>query len=377
MTSSEDQASTPQQPRINLRYLMHALLKFKASDLHLKVGRSPIFRVKGKLIPAKMDAITKEKIKALVLEILTEKQMEDLEVRKQLDYSFEIADLGRFRCNVYFQKGLMSVAVRMIPQNIPDLDALNLPPVLKEMCHKVRGLVLVTGATGAGKSTTMAAMIQYINQNRNVHIICLEDPMEYVFRDIKSSITQREIGSDAISYKDALIGALRQDPDVIMIGELRDAATIQAALTAAETGHLVLATLHTNDAKSSIDRILDVFPPDAQGQIRVQLASTLVGVVSQMLMLRADSTGQIPACEIMVNSPAIESYIRKNELENIPQSIATSSHYYKMQTMNQALHQLINAGTVLLQEALKSSPSPDDLKLLLSGVDRSEGYNQN
>jgi twitching motility protein PilT len=363
------------QPKVDLHYLARALIKYSASDLHLKVGRPPLYRINGKLIPAKMAEITQELADSIIYGVLTEKQIKELDHKRNIDFSFRIKDLGRFRCNVYFQRNTLSAAVRMIPFTIPNLDDLNVPAaVLKELCHRPRGLLLVTGATGSGKSTTLAALVQYLNESSQVHILAIEDPIEFVFRDIKASITQREVGSDTLSLKEGIVAGLRQDPDIIMIGEVRDTETIQAALTAAETGHLVIATLHTNDAKSTVDRILDVFPPDAQNQIRIQLASTLIGVVSQQLIVRANGSGRVPACEVMVKSPAIESYILKNELDRIPDAIANSNNYYKMQTMNQALEKLVTAGTITADEALKASSNPDDLKLRFSGVAREEGY---
>jgi twitching motility protein PilT len=373
LTEADRSSSTSSQ--VDIRNLVKALLKFHASDLHLSVGRPPLYRINGKLIPAKMPEITKEKAESIIFSFLTPRQISDLEVRKQIDLSFHIEELGRFRCNVYYQKNSLSVAVRMIPYSISSLEQLGVPmTVLKEFCHHKTGLVLVTGPTGSGKSTTLAAMVQYINNNEQVHILTIEDPIEYIHRDVKALITQREIGSDALSMKEGLIGGLRQDPDVIMIGEMRDIETIQAALTAAETGHLVLATLHTNDAKSSIDRIIDVFPHEARNQIRIQLSNTLMGVVSQRLVPRADGSGRIPACEVMVKSPAIEGYILRNELERIDDAIANSNAYYKMQTMNQALEKLVKSSTIHLEEAVRWSPNPDDLKLRIAGVDRSQGY---
>ena len=356
------------------QYLIGIMLKYKASDLHLKLGRAPLFRIKGKLVPAKMPPLDQKQIYSLLSEVLSEKQKGELESKRQIDFSIEVAHMGRYRCNVYFQKGSLAAAVRVISGAIPNIDTLNLPPILKEICAKKRGLFLITGATGAGKSTSLAAMIQYINENHAIHVVCIEDPIEFVFHDLKASITQREIGSDISNYHEAMSSVLRQDPDVIMLGELRDPVTIQAAITAAETGHLVVATLHTNDAKSTIERILDVFPADAQNQIRVQLASTLIGVLSQQLVNRADGTSRIPVCEVMIKSPLIETHIMKNEINQIPQAITNSNGYYNMISMNQALQRLIQDEVITLAEALKVSPNTDDLRLLVSGMDRSEGY---
>lgn len=360
--------------RIDIQYLVRALLKYNASDLHIKVGRPPLYRINGKLVPAKMTNLTASIVEAMIFEVLSPKQKLELEAKKQIDFSFRSQDMGRFRCNVYYQMGSLCAAIRMIPLSIPHLEDLGVPTVIKELCQRPRGLLLVTGATGSGKSTTLAAIVQYINENNPVHVLSIEDPIEFVHNDRKASITQREIGSDALSTREALIAGLRQDPDVIVIGEMREIETIQAAVTAAETGHLVISTLHTNDAKSTIERILDVFEPEVRNQIRVQLASTLIGVISQQLVLRADGGARVLACEVMVKSPAIEGYIMKNEFERISEAIANSNTYYKMQSMNQALERLVIEGTISLDEALKASSNPDDLKLALSGVNRDEGY---
>ncbi len=361
--------------KLDMNYLAKALSKYNASDLHLKVGRPPLFRINGQLVPAKMAVLTQVEVEAIVGGVLSEKQVLELEKNRNIDLSFRIMNFGRFRCNVYYQRGTLSAAVRMIPVNVPYLDDLGVPGVLKELCQRSRGLILITGSTGCGKSTTLAAMIQFINETQHVHVLAIEDPIEFIYKDLKASVTQREVGSDTATLKEGLIAGLRQDPDVIMIGEIRDSETIKAALTAAETGHLVLTTLHTNDAKSSIDRILDIFSGESQNQVRIQLASTLLGVVSQQLVLRADGTGQVPACEVLIKSPAIEGYILRNELDRISEAIASSNAYYKMQTMNQALEKMVQSQLITLDEALKSSHNSDDLKLKLAGVHREEGYN--
>ena len=357
-----------------MKSLINGLMKHSASDLHIKVGRPPLFRINGKLVAARVPPFSREKVNELIKSILPDGRWTELTVKKQIDFSFEFLGIGRFRCNVFYQKGELSAAIRVISKTVPSLDDLGVPKIVKELCQRPRGLVLITGATGCGKSTTLTAMIQYLNEMYPIHILTLEDPIEFIYEDQKACITQREVGSDVISMNDGLIAGLRQDPDVIMLGELREVDTIQAALTAAETGHLVLSTLHTTDAKNTIDRILDVFPPDAQNQIRTQLASTLLGVVCQHLVPRTDGNGQALVCEIMIKSPAIEGYIRKNELVRISEAIETSNSYYQMQTLNQALEKLVINRTISLSEALKASNNPDDLKLKLSGVDREEGY---
>lgn len=360
--------------RIDMRYLVRALIKYNASDLHLKMGRPPLYRINGKLIPAKMEELRQEHVEQIIHGVLTAKQKVELEEKRQIDLSFHMKELGRFRCHVYYQRGGLSAAIRTIPMTIPSLDDLGMPTVIKELCQRPRGLLLVTGSTGAGKSTTMASMVQHINETSHVHVLTIEDPIEYVYRDLRATVTQREVGSDTHSLRDGLYAGMREDPDVIMIGELRDREMIQLALSAAETGHLVISTLHTNDAASTLDRLLEVFPQVDQNQVRIQLASVLVGVVSQQLVVRADGTGRVPACEILVKSPAIENYILKNELTKIPEAIATSNNYYKMQTMNQALEKLVQSGTITAEEALKSTQAPDDLRLRLSGLTRDQGY---
>lgn len=382
LTSTDDESQIPEppdpldtsKPRISARALIRALTKYSASDLHLKAGRPPLYRIHGKLVPAKMQLFTAEQVQEIVYSLLSHKQIAELERKRHIDFSFMDREQGRFRANVYFQKGTVSAAIRGIPMVVPSIDVIGVPSVLRQLCHRQRGLILITGATGSGKSTTMAAMLQHINENRYVHIVSAEDPIEFVYRDVKASITQREVGSDITSFHEALHAGLRQDPDVIMIGEMRDRETIQAALTAAETGHLVISTLHTNDAKSTIDRILDVFPGDAQNQIRIQLAASLVAVISQQLLTKADGTGVVPACEVLIKSPVIETYLRKDERERIPEAMANSNAYYQMQTMNMALEKLVKTGTITAEEAIKHSPNPDDLRLILAGITREEGY---
>jgi len=358
----------------DMKYLIKALIKYNASDLHLKVGRPPLFRINGKLIPAKMVELTPAVAETLLLGLLSAKQVTQLQEKRQVDFSFRMKDYGRFRCNVYYQKDSISAAIRMIPLNIPNIGQLGIPPIVRELATRPRGLLLVTGSTGSGKSTTLAGMIQYINETSPLHILTIEDPIEFVYKDMKASITQREVGSDINSLQDGLYGGLRQDPDVIMIGELRDPHMIESAFKAAETGHLVISTLHTNDAKSTIDRILEVFPSDQQNQMRMALASTLVGIVSQQLVMRADGSGRVAACEVLVKSPAIEHHILKHNLNAIPEAIASSSDYYKMQSMNQSLNALVRAGTISVQEAIKCSFSPDDLRLLLAGIRQDNGF---
>ncbi len=359
-------------PSEALQRLLRAVLKYKASDLHLKVDRPPLYRIDGKLIAAKSPPLSNQTIQELLYSFLNETQVHFLEKHSQVDCSFEVQNTGRFRANVYFQKGKTAAALRWIPTQVPSFETLNLPVTLKELIHKKRGLILITGSTGSGKSTTLASLVNFINYTYPAHIITIEDPIEFIYQDNKSSITQREIGIDAPSMKDALIGALRQDPDVIIIGEMRDYETIQAALTAAEVGHLVISTLHTRDAKSSITRILDVFPSESKNQVRMQLGSSLLAVISQKLLDQANGKGRIPVCEILIKSPTIEQLILNNELEKIEETIASSKTYYQMQTFNQALEELVVNNTITEEEALKASSVPNDLKLRLAGFKKEE-----
>lgn len=372
--SATQATQTTSSIRPTIKYLLHALVKHGASDLHVKANRPPMYRINGKLVAAKMNDLTHEDVKAVLYSVLNDKQIRDFEKNLQVDGSFSIEGLGRFRVNVYMQRGTTAGVIRMIPLTIPSFDSLNLPPVLKELALKKRGLILVTGSTGSGKSTTMAAMINHINETRHSHIVTIEDPIEFVYRDQKSSVSQREIGVDANSMQDGLIGALRQDPDVITIGEMRNPETIETALTAAETGHLVLSTLHTNDARSTIDRIVDVFPAGAKNQVRIQLSACLLAIVSQKLVPRADGEGRIAVCEVLIKSPTIESLILNNEAEKINEAMATSTTYYKMQTFNQALEKLVMDGTITNEDAIYASNAPEDLKMRLSGFKKEEGF---
>jgi len=374
LLSDEDQPEklsvvSEKEPRLSVKYLVRALVKYSASDLHIKAGRPPLYRINGKLVPSKMPDLTPEGAKEILYEVLTQKQIATLEKNLQLDMSFSIKNLGRFRCNIFHQRGSLSAAVRIIPFTPPQLSTLGVPDIVKNLCLKPRGLFLITGATGTGKSTTLASIIQYINDHRYSHVLSIEEPIEYVFKDNKSSITQREIGVDTHSFKDALYGGLRQDPDVISMGELRSMDSIEQALTAAETGHLVLGTMHTNDAKSSVERVIDVFPAEAQNQIRIQLASTLLAVVSQQLVMRVDQNARALASEVLIKSPTVEKLMLENKVDQIDEAIENSTHYYKMQSFNQDLQRLVETGQVSIEEALKISFNPEDLKLRLSGVD--------
>jgi len=328
---------------------MHGLLEMavdnNASDLHLTVGVPQVMQIYGKVVLSEMERLTPESTKNLAAEILSQEQLSLLEEEGQVDLSLSLAHIGRFRINVFKQRGSVGLAIRLIPYKIPPFEELNLPPVIRTLAEKESGFILVTGPAGSGKSTTLAAMIDIINSQRSCHIITLEDPIEFLHSHKKSIVNQREIKTDSQSFSAALRAALRQDPDVILVGEMRDLETISIALTAAETGHLVLSTLHTKSAPQSIDRIIDVFPPHQQQQVRIQLANTLVGVVSQRLLPRVDKQGLIPAVEVMISTPAIKNLIREGKTHQIYSSIQTGSKY-GMQTMESSIQDLFERGLI-------------------------------
>lgn len=353
---------------VMIHSLLKGLVKHKASDLHVKMGRPPLYRINGKLLPAKTPPLSGEDVRRLAYSTMTQNQIKEFEQHLQIDFGYLVPNLARFRANVFMQKGTLAFVIRVVPLAIPSLDQLALPQVLQDLALKPRGLLLVTGATGSGKSTTLAALVDFINRSCRAHIVTIEDPIEFVFEDKMSTLSQREIGVDAVSMPLALRGALRQDPDVIMVGEMRDYHTMQTAISAAETGHLVLSTLHTNTAASSIDRILDSFPADAKNQLRLQLANSLIGVVSQRLVKRIDGAGRMVACEILTKSPTVEKLIIENKVNEVDAVMESSNVYYKMQSMNQALERLVREGKIGHEEAISNSDKREDLILKLSGL---------
>ena len=353
--------SQPPQQELSLRVLLQEMIQRGASDLHLTVGNPAKIRVDGDLQDSRLTQVLAPKdTLALAYSILTENQKKRFETEDELDFSFGVQNLSRFRGNVYKQRGCVAMAIRQIPYEIISIERLGLPPVVNQLSERPRGLVLVTGPTGAGKSTTLAAMVDKVNRERKGHIITIEDPIEFIHRHQNCMINQREVGADTKTFSAALKYALRQDPDVILIGEMRDLETIAAALTIAETGHLVLATLHTNSAAESINRIIDAFPAHQQAQIRAQLAFVLEGVITQTLLPRAKGKGRVAACEIMVCTPAIRSVIRDEKIHQI-YSLMQAGKKHGMQTMNDALQMLYMRGEVTLEEALKRSGDPAEL----------------
>ena len=337
----------------------------KASDVHITVGVPPVIRVNGKLIHVdNVDNLMPDDTEKIAYELLTEKQIEILKDKGEIDFSYAIGGVGRFRVNVYSQRGSYSVAIRPIPLDIPSAKELGLPDILTQLADRKRGLILVTGPTGSGKSTTLATMIDHINDTRRCHVLTLEDPIEYLHRHKSSIINQREIGYDTSSYNTALRAALRQDPDVILIGEMRDLETISIAVTAAETGHLVLATLHTIGAVSTVDRVIDVFPAEQQQQVRVQLGSVLQGVVSQQLVRRADGSGRIGAFEIMICNQAVRNLIREGKSHQLMSSIQTGRKI-GMMSMDTSLVELYKKGYITVDEAMAHSVDKTFIKRLL------------
>lgn len=341
-----------------------------ASDLHMKVGSYPMIRVDGTLVVATEERrLEREDTAAMAAHLMSPEQRKQFETSQEIDLAYGVPGLGRFRCNVFQQRGTIGLVIRVIPTLVPSVDDLELPVALKRIAEEERGLVLVTGTTGSGKSTSLAAMIDYINQNRSTHIITVEDPIEYLHRDHRSLVNQRELNVDTSSFALALRSALRQDPDVILVGEMRDLETVETALLAAETGHLVFSTLHTLDAPESINRIIAVFPPHQQRQVRLQLASVLKAVISQRLMPRAGGQGRVPAVEVMVTTAFIRDCIMDKEKTHlIHGAIAQGTSQYGMQTFDQSIFSLFKRGCVSYDDALRYATNKDEFKMKVQGI---------
>ncbi len=362
--------------RVHINNILELAFQTKASDIHLTAGRPPVFRVCGKLLTASklasqacpaledLPVLTAVDTDGLARQLMTDQQFQQLIQVGECDFPYSIPELGRFRVNAFKQRNTVALAIRFIPDRIPSLAELDLPEVVANLARRPRGLVLVTGPTGSGKSTTLAAMIDLINSEQSLHIITMEDPIEYLHQHKKSLVNQREISRDSRSFAAALRAAMREDPDVILVGEMRDLETIATAITAAETGHLVLATLHTTSAAQTIDRIIDVFPPHQQMQIRMQLANALEGVIAQQLLPRRDQTGRVAALEIMVTTPAIRNLIREGKTHQIVSQLQTGGRH-GMQTLDMTLRNLIRAGVIDREEALSRAADVENLLKML------------
>ncbi len=355
---------------MNLNELLKVAIERKSSDLHLKVGSHPVVRIDGELqaLPD-FKRLMQEDTVSMAFSIMNARQKQRFKEEFEIDIAYSVPGLGRFRCNVFQQRGSVGLVLRVIPARILSLRELLLPKVMEKLCNERRGLILCTGTTGSGKSTTLAAIIDQINSTRLEHIITIEDPIEFLHRDKKSIVNQREVDVDTRGFAPAMRVALRQDPDVILVGEMRDYETIETALLAAETGHLVLSTLHTLDATETINRIISVFPPHQQKQIRIQLASVLRAAVSLRLVPRADGTGRVPATEVMIATPYIKECVENKERTKfIREQIALGTSQYGMQTFDQSLYQLYKSGLITLDEALRRASNSDEFKLKVQGV---------
>ena len=355
---------------VTLRQLLEEMVHRKASDLHITAGVPPEFRIDGSVTASEYEVLSPDMTADLAYSVMSDDQRKRFETTKELDFSFGIKNLSRYRANVFLQRGVVSMAIRQIPFEILQLEKLGLPPVVREFTNRIRGLVLLTGPTGSGKSTTLAAMIDKINATRQSHIMTIEDPIEYIHHHKKSIVNQREVGADTTSFPTALKYVLRQDPDVILIGEMRDLETIESALTIAETGHLVFATLHTNSTYESVNRIVDVFPSDQQRQIYTQLAFVLEGVVTQQLIPRSRSTGRVMCAEVLVCTPAIKAVIREGKTHQI-YSLMQAGQKFGMQTMNQALLQAVLDKALSPEDALERCTDRVEMEQMLGRVIRS------
>ncbi|MBW8004269.1 MAG: type IV pilus twitching motility protein PilT [candidate division NC10 bacterium] len=356
---------------MDLRELLKIAVERKASDLHIKVGSSPVIRVDNRLIPlTEKPRVSQEDALRIISSVMNEEQRETFKEKHEIDLAYSVQGLGRFRANVFQQRSTIGMVMRVIPMKIDSIEELNLPPVVEKLAMETRGLILVTGATGTGKTSTLATMVEHMNVHRTAHIITIEDPIEYLVRDKKCLVNQREVGTDTDSFAEALRSALRQDPDVILVGEMRDYETISTAILAAETGHLVLSTLHTVDATETINRIISVFPPYQQRQVRLQLASLLKGIISMRLIPRADGRGRVPAVEIMVATATMrECIVDSDRTRKIPDFIAAGHSQYGMQTFDQSLMILYKRGLITFEEALLWASNPDDFALRARGIE--------
>ncbi|HEX8288668.1 MAG TPA: type IV pilus twitching motility protein PilT [Pyrinomonadaceae bacterium] len=350
--------------------LLRMAMSFGASDLHLRAGSYPVIRVNGELRPlAGVSRMTQDETLEMAFSMMSNRQKQHFKEVYEVDIGYGVSGLGRFRVNIFQQRNSIGIVARVISDTVKSFSDLGLPPILNKIAEEQRGLILVTGTTGSGKSTTLSAVVDHINQTRNCHIVTVEDPIEFLHKDKKSFITQREVDVDTRSFAEALRGSLRQDPDVILVGEMRDLETIETALVAAETGHLVLSTLHTLDASETLTRIISAFPPYQQKSIRIQLAGLLKAVISQRLMKSAKRNSRIPAVEVLISTPLIRDYILHEEkTSQIRDAIAAGTSQYGMQTFDQSLFYLYQSGLIPLEEALRGSTNPDEFRLRLAGI---------
>jgi twitching motility protein PilT len=356
---------------VNINDLLKLAVERKASDLHVKVGNHPILRIDGRLQPiTEVKRLLQEDTIAMAFSIMNARQKQRFKEEFELDIAYSVPGLGRFRCNVFQQRGAVGLVLRVIPARILSIHELNLPVILEAICAEPRGLVLCTGTTGSGKSTTLAAMIDHVNSTRAEHVVTIEDPIEFLHRDKRSMVNQREIDVDTRQFASALRASLRQDPDVILVGEMRDHETIETALLAAETGHLVFSTLHTTDATETVNRIITVFPPHQQKQIRIQLSAVLRAIISLRLLPRADGTGRVPAVEVLISTPYIRECVENKErTKYIREQISLGTSQYGMQTFDQSLFQLYKAELISVETALQAATNPDEFRLKLQGVE--------
>ncbi len=362
-------AAAPPAAPFDYRTVLQRMVQSSASDLHLKVGRPPTLRINGELSSLDMPPLRPEDARTIAEATMTPKNMKEFTEFKECDYAIGVPGIGRFRVNAYQQRGTIAFAFRVVPFQAKTIEELNLPDVCAKIALAPRGLVLVTGITGSGKSTALAAMIQHINLNRASNVITIEDPIEFLHRDVKSHINQREVGTDTTDFAQALRRVLRQDPDVILVGEIRDLETLDVALQAADTGHLVFSTLHTTDATQTINRILSFYPPHQQGEVRFMLSSALHAVVSLRLVPRADGTGRVPATEVLINTPAVRDNVRDTAASlNIPELIRDGTVQYGMQSFDQSLMQWYTSGAITYESALRAATSPSEFALRVQGV---------
>jgi twitching motility protein PilT len=366
---SEAAAAASARGQFSLKNILQQMVQLSASDLHLKVGRPPTLRINGDLSPLPLPALRPEDLNTLAKELMTPKQVKEFAEFREADFATGVPGIGRFRVNAYQQRGTIAFAVRTVPHQAKSIGELNLPSVVEDVAMLPRGLVLVTGVTGSGKSTCLASMLQVINERRYANIISIEDPIEFLHRDIKCHINQREVGTDTGSFVQALRRVLRQDPDVILIGEIRDLDTLDTALKAADTGHLVFSTLHTTDATQTVNRILSFYPPHQQNEVRFALSSALAAVISLRLVPRSDRPGRIPACEVLINTAAVREQIRDvSKTLNIPDLIKEGTLQYGMQSFDQSLMSWYTKGVISYESALFTASNPNEFALRVQGV---------